>query len=49
MAEYPFTAADLEALRAWDTPTICNALELVVPERRGHGFTIRPMVAVKKR
>ena len=35
----------LEALRAWDTPTICNALELVVPERRGHGFTIRPMVA----
>jgi regulator of RNase E activity RraA len=42
---YPFTAADLEALRAWDTPTICNALELVVPERRGHGFTIRPMVA----
>jgi regulator of RNase E activity RraA len=45
MASYPFTAADLEALRAWDTPTICNALELVVPERRGHGFTIRPMVA----
>jgi regulator of RNase E activity RraA len=45
MAEYPFTAADLEALRAWDTPTICNALELVVPERRGHGFTVRPMVA----
>ena len=37
MADYPFTAADLEALRAWDTPTICNALELVVPERRGHG------------
>ena len=45
MTEYPFTAADLEALRAWDTPTICNALELVTPERRGHGYTIRPMVA----
>jgi regulator of RNase E activity RraA len=45
MSSYPFTAPDLEALRAWDTPTICNALELVVPERRGHGFTIRPMVA----
>ena len=45
MADHPFTADDLEALRAWDTPTICNALELVVPERRGHGFTIRPMVA----
>lgn len=42
MAEHPFTPADLEALRQWDTPTICNALEMVVPERRGHGFTIRP-------
>lgn len=41
----PFTREDLEALRAWDTPTICNALELVVPERRGHGFTVRPLVA----
>lgn len=46
MAQYPFTAADLEALRQWDTPTICNALEVVAPHRRGHGFTVRPMVAV---
>jgi regulator of RNase E activity RraA len=46
MASYPFTAADLEALRQWDTPTICNALELVVPERRNHGFTLRPFVVV---
>ena len=45
MPEYPFTAADLEALRAWDTPTICNALEVVAPHRRGHGFTLRPLVA----
>ena len=45
MAEYPFTAADLDALRQWDTPTLCNALELVVPHRRGYGFTIRPLVA----
>jgi regulator of RNase E activity RraA len=44
LAEHPFTAEDLETLRQWDTPTICNALELVAPERRGHGFTIRPMV-----
>lgn len=44
MADYPFTAADLEALRQWDTPTICNALELVAPERRGYGFTTTPMV-----
>ena len=30
---------DLAALAAFDTPTICNALELVAPERRGHGYT----------
>ncbi|PZW49102.1 regulator of RNase E activity RraA [Humitalea rosea] len=42
MTERAFTAADLEALRAWDTPTICNALEVVTPHRRGHGFTVRP-------
>jgi len=42
MTERSFTAAELEALRAWDTPTICNALEVVLPGRRGHGFTLRP-------
>ncbi len=35
----------IEHLRAFDTPTICNALEIVLPERRGHGFTTRPFVA----
>jgi regulator of RNase E activity RraA len=43
MTSYPFTATDLEALRAWDTPTICNGLEVIVPERRAIGFTIEPM------
>ena len=33
------TQADLAALAAFDTPTICNALEIVAPERRGHGYT----------
>ena len=42
MVQRPYTQADLDALCAWDTPTICNALELVVPQRRGHGFTVRP-------
>ncbi|MGC2200927.1 MAG: RraA family protein [Stellaceae bacterium] len=37
--------ADLEALRAFDTPTICNALEVVVPARRAIGFTRRPLIA----
>ena len=38
------SANDLEALRRFDTPTICNALELVVPDRRAVGFTTRPLV-----
>lgn len=43
---YPFTAPDLEVLRQWDTPTICNGLELLVPERRAAGFTVEPLVAL---
>lgn len=42
MTERPFTRADLDLLRRWDTPTICNALELVAPARRGRGFTLQP-------
>ena len=38
-------AKALETLRQWDTPTICNALEIVVPARRAIGFTRRPLVA----
>lgn len=34
----------LDHLKAFDTPTICNALELVVPERRATGFTRQPFV-----
>ena len=49
MAERPFTRADLEALRQWDTPTICNGLELVVPQRRAIGFTVAPMVAADRK
>jgi regulator of RNase E activity RraA len=45
---YPFTAADLETLKQWDTPTICNGLELIVPERRAIGFTVEPMVAADR-
>ncbi|HEX2888237.1 RraA family protein [Vineibacter terrae] len=37
------TAADFRALKALDTPTVCNALELVVPQRRLHGFNTQPL------
>jgi regulator of RNase E activity RraA len=46
MADRPFTRAELDLLKNWDVPTICNALELVMPERRAVGFTVEPMVAV---
>ena len=46
MAERPFTQADLDVLAQWDTPTICNGLEIVVPERRAIGFTVEQMVCI---
>jgi regulator of RNase E activity RraA len=35
----------LAALAGFDTPTICNALELVAPERRALGFNRKPLCA----
>jgi len=35
---------DIQKLAQWDTPTICNALEIVCPERRGYGYTVDPFV-----
>ncbi len=34
-------------LRTVDTPTVCNALEIVVPERRGYGYTTKPLVCTR--
>jgi len=34
----------LAALGRLDTPTVCNALEVVAPERRGYGYTVSPLV-----
>jgi regulator of RNase E activity RraA len=28
-------------LRSIDTPTVCNLIEMVAPERRGHGYTVK--------
>jgi len=38
------TQRDLDALAEFDTPTICNALEMVAPDRRALGFNRRPLV-----
>ena len=44
MSVEPLSTAELEALAAFDTPTICNALELVAPHRRAMGFTTQTFV-----
>ncbi len=41
-----FTPEDLQRLAQWDTPTICNGLELVVPARRALGFTVEPFAVL---
>ncbi len=43
-ANAPLPAALLETLARHDTPTICNALEIVAPERRLIGYTTKPLV-----
>ena len=38
------TPKELAALAAFDTPTICNALEVLIPTSRAQGFTTRAAV-----
>ena len=40
----PDLIAELETI---DTPTVCNALELVAPRRRGWGYTVEPLVCAR--
>ena len=40
----PLSLGVLDALRALDTPTVCNALEVVAPHRRAYGYTTSPLV-----
>ncbi len=39
---FSLSNSDLAALQRLDTPTVCNALEIVAPERRGSGYTVFP-------
>ena len=38
----------LDALAQFDTPTICNAIEVVAPERRGWGYTVAPFFVLDR-
>jgi len=35
------TKSQLDFLQSIDTPTVCNLVEIVAPERRGHGYTVK--------
>lgn len=43
MTDSELSPALLDELAALDTPTVCNALEVLAPERRSFGFTIEPL------
>ena len=34
-------------LQSVDTPTVCNALEVLAPGRRGYGYTTEPLLCVR--
>jgi len=37
----------VQELQSFDTPTVCNALEVLAPQRRGFGYTTRPLVCTR--
>jgi len=46
-AMFELTATLIAALKSIDTPTVCNALEVVAPKRRGYGYTTEPLVCTR--
>jgi regulator of RNase E activity RraA len=47
LSDQPLSESEFAALRALDTPTVCNALEITSPERRAIGFTTTPLVCAR--
>jgi len=44
----PSLTPELRAeLQSFDTPTVCNALEALVPARRGYGYTTEPLFCAR--
>jgi regulator of RNase E activity RraA len=41
------SAALRDKLSQYDTPTVCNAIEVVAPERKGNGFTTEQLVCAR--
>ena len=45
-AQEVLDAKTLKLLQSFDTPTICNALEIITPERRLYGYTVEPLSCI---
>ena len=45
---FELTQALIDELKTLDTPTVCNALEVLVPARRGYGYTTDPLVCTRR-
>ena len=46
---FQLTDALIAELQTMDTPTVCNALELLVPKRRGYGYTTKHLHCTRPR
>lgn len=44
---FDLTAELRRDLQSFDTPTVCNALEVLAPARRGHGYTTQPLFCAR--
>ncbi|MEM7219313.1 MAG: RraA family protein [Pseudomonadota bacterium] len=44
---FELTDSLIADLQGFDTPTVCNALEVVVPKRRGYGYTTKPLLCTR--
>ena len=47
MTELALPQELISELESFDTPTVCNALEIVAPKRRGYGFTTSSLVCAR--
>ena len=47
MSFKPLSTSQLKQLAKYDTPTICNALEIVAPHRRTNGFTYEQLFCLR--
>jgi hypothetical protein len=49
MTACPFIAEDLDALRAEDTPTVRNSVEIAATTRYAIGFVSEPLVVLRRK